>query len=72
MPTDLYYGGLDGTWDSDGDGIYGEADEDTDVDLMPEVFVGRIPVQTASQAEVATTSMSKQNTSFILILDSFT
>ncbi len=50
MPTDLYYGGLDGTWDSDGDGIYGEAGEDTDVDLLPEVWVGRIPVRTAQQA----------------------
>jgi len=50
MPTDLYYGGLDGTWDADGDGVYGEAGEDDDVDLLPEVWVGRIPVRTAAQA----------------------
>ncbi|MFO7959195.1 MAG: C25 family cysteine peptidase [Candidatus Brocadiia bacterium] len=49
MPTDLYYGALDGTWDADGDGVFGEAGED-DVDLLPEVWVGRIPVRTAAQA----------------------
>jgi hypothetical protein len=49
MPTDLYYGGLDGTWDEDGDGIYGEAGED-EADLYPEVWVGRIPVRSAQQA----------------------
>ena len=49
MPTDLYYGDLDGDWDSDGDGTWGEASED-DADLMPEVWVGRIPVRTAAQA----------------------
>ena len=49
MPTDLYYGGLDGTWDADGDGVYGEAGWD-DVDLYPEVWVGRIPVRTTEQA----------------------
>ncbi|MBN1515698.1 hypothetical protein JXA32_03920 [Candidatus Sumerlaeota bacterium] len=51
MPTDLYYGGLDGTWNSDGDARYGEAIEDTDVDLLPEVWVGRIPVNTVEQAQ---------------------
>ncbi len=50
MPTDLYYAGLDGTWNSDGDGTYGEAGQDTDVDLAIDVMVGRIPVQTAGQA----------------------
>ncbi|MFH0939789.1 MAG: C25 family cysteine peptidase [Planctomycetota bacterium] len=53
MPTDLYYSGLDGSWDGDGDGVYGEAGagEDGDsVDLAPDVIVGRIPVQDATQA----------------------
>jgi len=49
MPTDLYYGGLDGTWDEDGDGVYGEAEEDG-ADLYPEVWVGRIPVRTIAEA----------------------
>jgi len=54
MPTDLYYAGLDGTWDDlDGDGVYGEADASgtsDEGDLAADVFVGRIPVRTATQA----------------------
>lgn len=53
MPTDLYYSGLDGTWDEDGDGVYGEANYSgiTDEgDLAYDVIVGRIPVRTAQQA----------------------
>ena len=49
IPTDLYYGGLDGTWDADLNGIYGEAGVDG-VDLLPEVWVGRIPVRTPADA----------------------
>ena len=47
MPTDLYYAGLDGNWDEDGDGIYGEADTTAgdEGDLAPDVIVGRIPVR---------------------------
>ncbi len=47
MPTDLYYAGLDGNWDEDGDGIYGEADTAVgdEGDLAPDVYVGRIPVR---------------------------
>jgi subtilisin-like proprotein convertase family protein len=52
MPTDLYYAGLDSTWDEDGDGTYGEADTTAgdEGDLAPDVLVGRIPVRSASQA----------------------
>ena len=54
MPTDLYYAGLDSTWDEDGDGIHGEADIDesgTDEgDLAADLFLGRIPVRTNDQA----------------------
>ncbi len=42
-PTDYFYADLTGTWDSDGDGFYGEFGQDT-VDFGPEVYVGRIPV----------------------------
>ena len=42
IPSDLYYAELTGHWDSDGDGYYGEYGED-DIDLMPEIHVGRIP-----------------------------
>ena len=52
MPTDLYYSGLDGTWDENGNGVYGEADTAAgdEGDLAYDVVVGRIPVETASQA----------------------
>lgn len=45
-PTDMYYACLDGTYDEDGDGVYGEALQD-EADLLPEVWIGRIPVRTA-------------------------
>ena len=48
MPTDLYYSGLDGTWNADGDSQYGETNDGAD--MAPDVFVGRIPVRTAAQA----------------------
>ncbi len=48
MPTDLYYSGLDGTWDANGNGVYGEVTDN--VDMAWEVIVGRIPVRTAAQA----------------------
>lgn len=53
MPTDHYYAGLDGTWDEDADGIYGESNYqlfEDEGDLEADVFVGRIPVRDASQA----------------------
>jgi hypothetical protein len=46
-PTDYYYADLDGDWDYDGDGFYGEYGEDL-VDFYPEVQVGRIPFSDAS------------------------
>ncbi|MDP8236584.1 MAG: C25 family cysteine peptidase, partial [Candidatus Erginobacter occultus] len=58
IPCDLYFGGLDGDWDNDTDGIYGEryfippqvAIWYTEADLYAEVFVGRIPADTAAEA----------------------
>ncbi|PIE88249.1 MAG: hypothetical protein CSA04_02895 [Bacteroidetes bacterium] len=38
IPSDLYYSALDGTWDDDNDGVWGEIGED---DLLPEVSVAR-------------------------------
>ncbi|TFG26384.1 hypothetical protein EU527_19775, partial [Candidatus Thorarchaeota archaeon] len=48
-PSDLYYECLDGDWDSNGNDIFGEMEDN--VDLFPEVKVGRLPVQTPVQAE---------------------
>ena len=44
MPADLYYACLDGPYNSDGDGNWGEPHDGTDggdVDLIAEVYVGR-------------------------------
>jgi hypothetical protein len=51
IPADLYFSDLDGTWDANGNGVYGEvADE---VDLFPDVIVGRLPVGDFAQAQAA-------------------
>lgn len=61
IPTDLYYAALDGSWDADGDQVYGEVPwrasddgdpEDDQVDFVAELQVGRVPVRTAQQAEI--------------------
>jgi hypothetical protein len=49
IPCDLYYGGLDGTWDADNDHVYGETGDAAD--MVSEVFVGRAPVYTVAQAQ---------------------
>ena len=48
IPADLYYSDLDGTWDADGDLIYGEVADN--IDFYPDVFVGRAPVDTTGEA----------------------
>lgn len=55
LVTDLYFGALQGDWDADGDGIFGEpyrsADDPGDaVDLHQDVWVGRAPVRTVAEA----------------------
>ena len=57
IPTDLYYTDLDGTWNADGDDIFGEARLSTvvpgdEVDLYPDVWVGRLPSDTVAEAEI--------------------
>jgi len=51
LPCDLYFADLDGTWDEDGDGRWGEHVDDS-IDMYSDVFVGRAPV--ASPGEAAT------------------
>ncbi|MGQ9588656.1 MAG: C25 family cysteine peptidase [Planctomycetota bacterium] len=54
IPSDLYFGCLDGTFDGDGDGLYGEPTDGPDggdVDLLFEVHVGRAPVDSPEEAE---------------------
>ena len=57
IPTDLYYTDLDGTWDGDGDGIFGEARLSTvvpgdELDLFPDVWVGRLTSNNVTQAQI--------------------
>jgi len=59
LPGDIYYTGLDGDWDNDGDGVYGEPYHLTELgpgalgeeaDLLAEVYVGRATVSTVQEA----------------------
>lgn len=55
IAADLYYAGLSGTWDGDGDGIFGEpavnaGNPGDDADLQPDLAFGRAPVATAEEA----------------------
>lgn len=47
LPCDMYYSCLNGDWDENGNGIFGE--EEDNVDYFPEVFVGRIPANSTEQ-----------------------
>ncbi|MEN9979973.1 MAG: C25 family cysteine peptidase [candidate division WOR-3 bacterium] len=47
IPTDLYYGDLDYSWDSNHNNLFGEMDDS--VDLYADVFVGRASVETREQ-----------------------
>lgn len=54
VPSDMYYSCLDGNWDSDMDGIYGEKYTDNtsaleEIDWIPNVSIGRIPVTNQQQ-----------------------
>jgi hypothetical protein len=50
-PGDYYYQCLDGTWDENHNGIFGEANGD-DVDLFPELMIGRASVRNSEEALV--------------------
>ena len=54
IPADLYFGALDGNWNADADGVYGEAfrsflDPGDNADMLAEVYTGRAPVQDVMQ-----------------------
>ena len=57
IPTDMYFSCLDGTWNADGDSLWGEAfhslhDPGDDADLLAEVYVGRFPASTVEEARL--------------------
>jgi hypothetical protein len=47
--ADLYFSDMDGTWDADGDGTYGETTDQ--VDMYPDILVGRAPADDPTQAQ---------------------
>ncbi len=49
IPSDLYYSGLDGSWNANGNNVYGEISDN--VDMYSDVFVGRAPVLNVAQAQ---------------------
>ena len=48
IPADMYYSNLDGTWNDDGDNLWGEPNES---DLYSEVSIGRICVDNPTEIE---------------------
>ena len=48
IPSDAYYADLDGTWDRNGNGVFGEVADS--LDMVPDVAVGRLPATTRAQA----------------------
>ncbi|MFX1242470.1 MAG: C25 family cysteine peptidase, partial [Promethearchaeota archaeon] len=74
-PTDYYYADLNGTWNSDGDGNWGEGptnpDDPTNPDNAygldeiswdPEVYVGRFPANDANELEIMVDKTLKYET----------
>ena len=54
IPSDLYYGCLDGPYNNDGDARWGEENDGAgggEVDLVAEVYIGRVPVGSTLQVD---------------------
>lgn len=47
IPADLYFSGLDGSYDANGNHVYGEIDDDPD--LLPDLSVGRFTVNDTAE-----------------------
>ena len=58
--SDYYYAGLNNSWDQDGDGVYGE--QKGDVNWRADLYVGRLPVNNASEANIAVNKILKYET----------
>ena len=60
IPADLYYSGLDGTWNDNGNNRYGEPGED---DLLPEIGISRMSFQNSTDlANMIHKTLSYQQT----------
>jgi len=49
IPADLYFADLDGDWNADQDSLFGETTDG--VDLLPEIYVGRVTPGSLAEAE---------------------
>ncbi len=49
IPCDLYYADLDGNWDANGNGIYGEVADS--VDMYPDVILGRASLDSTIEVQ---------------------
>ncbi len=52
IPGDVFFSNLDGTWDYNGNGLFGEIGDGEDggeLDLLAELYVGRVPADNAAQ-----------------------
>ena len=57
LPADMYFGCLDGDWNTDHDAVFGEYGED-DTDLYSEVYVGRLPTRSNAEASLMITKVT--------------
>lgn len=71
LPTDQYFACLGGTWNADGDGLWGEFPQDS-VSLLPDLAVGRAPVTTVPEAQAfvakSIAALAAQNPAAISVL----
>ena len=58
--SDHYYAGLNNSWDQDNDGIYGE--QKGDVGWSADLYVGRLPVNNVSEANIVINKIIKYET----------
>jgi len=58
---DLYFADLSGDWDTDGDGVWGERYQDN-ADLSPELLLGRLPINTPSEAAAYVANLIRYET----------
>lgn len=49
IASDLYFSDLDGTWDDNENGVWGEVDDN--LDMYTDLFVTRVPVDTVEEAQ---------------------
>ncbi len=51
IPTDMYYGDMDGNWNADNDAIIGELQEDN-IDGYPELSISRLPFENENELNI--------------------